>query len=250
MARAGRPKLTRPRSRAAPPVVVPPTRLSLQQARLEALDSIDRSEFLHLAADGWGHPRVYDLSRPSPPQYGRYDDLLELADRTLRARLSNETWLATGRDPSEGIDAPRKVIPSDRFPYLEFDFDKSALQGDRVRIIEVSVSPVGALHLFELSKQARLGALYLELSEQSFKLLFKLAEWAKRGQPLVPNEKLRAEVFPNATNLSALGQGVTDLWAHLERSGMTRGTARSLVINVPRRGYYLNLVGLEIFLHD
>jgi hypothetical protein len=51
----------------------------------------------------------------------------------------------------------------------------------------------------------------------------------------VLNQVLKDEVFYKATNVKALGQD-GDLWLQLERSGMSRKSARSLVVNVPRRG--------------
>jgi len=192
---------------------------------------------------------MLDPGGPSDPNADLYSELEARADTVLRANLRSGAWLATGRDPLQHHDAPRFAVPPDRFAHLEFDFDKSALQGDGVRIIEVLVSPAGALKLFKPSKQAQLGTLFLDISPKSFDLLLHLAEGARRQQLLVRNEVLKEMVFRNAQD-KALGQGVNDLWKQLERSGMSRSLARSLVVNVPRRGYYLNLPGVEIFIID
>ena len=174
---------------------------------------------------------------------------MERSETTLRNNLCSGAWLATGRDPNQSIDAPRVAIPCDRFAHLEFDFEKTALQGDSVRIVEVLVSTAGAIQLFRSSKLARLGALHLDLSEKSFDLLLLLADAAKRGQALVPNRVLKEILYSDA-NDKALGQGVSDLWRHLERSGMSRKSTRDLVVNAPRRGYYLNLPGVEVVIGE
>jgi hypothetical protein len=240
--RAGKPApLSRGRAGKPPPAVVSPKRLSLAEARLDALDPAERAEFVRLKT--YGKYEIFVQGFPRDPNYGRYHELAEKADSRLRDRLRSGAWLGIGRDPLQ----PHVVfaVGAERFGHLQFDFDKSALQGDGVRIIEVSVSTVGAIRLFKSSKEARLGALYLDLSEKSFDLLLLLAEAAKRGDPLVPNRVLKERLYPDA-NDKALGQGVADLWKHLERSGMSRESARGLVVNAFRRGYFVNLPGVEV----
>jgi len=240
---------TRKRQLRPPSVIVEPRRLSLREARLEALDRAERSELVRLEAQGYGHPRIYNLSFPPNPHYRRYDELMERATRTLREKLATGAWLVTGRDPRAAIDAPRIALTEDRFAHLEFDFERSGLQGDEVRIIEVLVSTAGALHLYRLTKQARLGALHLHLSGQPFDLFLRLAQAAKSGGLLVPIKVLKDELFASA-NDKALGQCVEDLRSQFERSGLGRKSARLLVANVPRQGYYVNLPGVEITIHD
>lgn len=43
---------------------------------------------------------------------------------------------------------------------------------------------------------------------------------------------------------------MSDFWSHLERSNMGRKSARSLIVNVPRQGYYLNLPEVETFIDE
>ncbi len=243
----------RPRKRrqlTPPPAVMTPKRIVLSDARLEALDPAERAEIERLTTEGYSQHLIYVSDSPNNPYYRRYEELVQRAENKLREKLTSDSWLATGRNPGDPIDAPRVAIPCERFKFLEFDFDRTALQGDGVRITEVLVSTAGAIRLFQSSKQGRLGAHYLQLSEQSFDLLSILAKWAKRGEPLVPNRVLKDKVFSKATNDKALGQGVSDLWKHLQRSGMNRTSARSLVVNVPRRGYFLNLPRVEIFIDE
>jgi hypothetical protein len=132
---------------------------------LEALDAAERLEARRLEEEGYDKHWLYVSDSPSNPYYSRYEKLMERAERTLRDKLASGAWLATGRDPRQPTDAPRTAIPSDRFAFLEFDFDKTALQGDDVRIIELLVSTAGAIRLSKSAKLARLGALDLQLSE-------------------------------------------------------------------------------------
>ena len=224
-------------------------RLTVQEAMLASADPAEAAEIRRLEGEGYSTHIIFagGTETESDRIKSRLLELRIRADRQLKARLATGAFVATGRDPRDPF-SPRQLILPDRWRYLEVDYDRSAVEADRVWIVEVEVSLDGALHMSRRFRSARLGILPLDLSDRSFDLLLMLAERVR--DPFVPLGELNKRFYENATNPKALNQGMDELKEHLERSGISQETVEQIIVNIRGKGYCLNMPAAEVLIED
>jgi DNA-binding winged helix-turn-helix (wHTH) protein len=223
------------------------TRLTLKEALLASTEPEEAAEIRRLEGAGYGGP-LFFVGGPETEydrNQSRVGHLRIRAESQLKAKLMTGELVATGRDSRDPF-APRRQIPADRWRYLEIDYQKSAVEAEQARIIEVEISADGGLHMSRQLRLARLGNVPLVLSRRSFDLLLTLAEAACAGHTFVSLEELTKKHYEKATNDKALGQGIEGLRQHLVRSGVARKTVDRLIINVRGKGYGLSVPAAEI----
>jgi hypothetical protein len=224
-------------------------RLTLNEAMLASADPAEAAEMRRLEAAGYSTHIIFagGTETESDRIKSRFLDMRIRANRQLKARLATGELVATGRDPTDPF-SPRRLIPPDRWRYLEVDYDRSAVVADQVWIVEVEVSLDGALHISRRFTSASLGMLPLVLSDRSFDLLLMLAERVK--EPFVPLGELNKRFYEKATNPKGLNQGMDELKEHLKRSGISPETVEQIVINIRGKGYCLNMPATEVLIDD
>jgi len=224
-------------------------RLTLRQAMLASTVSREAAEIRRLEGAGYGGP-LFFVGGPETESDRNQSRLWQLrirADKALKARLLSGELVATGRDPRDPF-SPRRPIAVDRWRYLECDYEKSAVEAEQTKIIEVEISLDGALHVSRRFRHARLGITPLDLSDRSFDLLLMLAERVR--DPFVPLKELEVRFYKDSTNMKALNQGMDDLKERLERSGVRHETVEQLIVNIRGKGYRLNMPPAEVLIED
>jgi hypothetical protein len=223
--------------------------LTLREALLFFGDAEQIAEMLHLEATGYSGPQLIVLETPlseSARKQLRYDRLRRNAEISLRTKLIAGEIIATGRDPRDRLDDPRKRVPPELWQTLAFDFANSTASGDGLLITHILIPEQGSLHLWKVARRARLGKVELELTPQSHSLLLALAEQALESTAPVESRKLEARFFSNRTDQKALGQAMGTLRKQLVKSGLDKKMVALLIRPVRGVGYALGMPATEI----
>lgn len=226
--------------------------LTLREALLAHGDPAEIEEMLLLEDKGYSTyesvVRVIGEPETQSVRDGlRQERLHQRAEDSLRAKLVSGELIATGRDPRQAIDAPRVRVPQDLWERLEIDFKNASVAGEGFRIVRILVSPIGGLHIWKVTRRARLGPIALVLAPRSFDLLLALAEHAPAPVALAD---LKKRFYSESTDLKALAQGIATLRKQLAAVGLDRSTLNAFVINDRGVGYALGMQAAEITIED
>jgi hypothetical protein len=222
-----------------------PKRIGLREAVLEALDPSERDELLGLEGEAY---MIYAVMTPGP-KGRRY---LELCDRgwaRLQPRLSGGGLIATGRDSADPF-GPRQVIPADRWPYAILDYEKWTAKIGHVTIVEIEIATVATLFISKKFREVRLGSVNLQLHGNLFPLFLTLAEGAKQGRSLETLDDIRKKHYAPNADRRRPAQDIFKIKRQMESRGIDRDTVDALLINVPDKGYRLNIPSAGITIVD
>ncbi len=224
-----------------------PRRCSLREATLEALEPAERDELISLSPEAFKLHDVYPGRRKR-----RYLELCNKGWAKVQPRLVTGELIAKGLDPHERSGRP-EPIAEERWSHATINYETWAVQNYEVTFVQVEVSAVGGLHISEKPQKARFGAVDLDLEGRAFDVLLTLAKAAK----LESDNAMVSNVLLNKKHISA-NAGPRELprvifvirRALIERAGMSPRDARTLVQNIPNKGYRLNMSPDEIFFDD